>query len=308
MPVKIALVGAGHMGRIHLGKLVNMADVDIIGVIDSDPSMRDLVAATYGVPCFPDTENLPGHPDGVIIATPTDTHHHYGDLFLRQGTHVFCEKPLASSPEEAEHLVSEAKERGLTLQVGHLERFNPAFTQCLGLIERPLLIEAHRLSSFTGRSVDIDVVFDLMIHDLDLVLSLAGSPVREIRGQGLPFLIDKLDAATVRLAFENGCVANISASRISVKKERSITVFEKDRYLFMDLLNCSLTVCTKDQEKGIETKETFLSRTDAVESELAEFISAIRNGTLPTVSGEDGLKAVIVANDITDHIAKHRYS
>lgn len=307
MPVKIALVGAGHMGRIHLDKLMAMTDVEVIGVVDNDTSATQSAASKYGVSCFPDVHSLPSRADGVIIATPTDTHHYYGDFFFNQGTHVFLEKPLTSSPEEGRYLVSEGKKRGLVLQVGHLERFNPAFAQGLRLIEKPLLIEAHRLSSFTGRSVDIDVVFDLMIHDLDLVLSLANSPVNEIRAQGIPFLIDKLDTATARLEFKSGCVANISASRISVKKERSITVFEKNRYLFMDLLNSSITICTKDHERGVETREMFPPKVDAVEAELAEFVSAIRNRTQPTVSGEDGLRAVVIANEITDHIANHQY-
>ena len=304
MPVRIALIGTGHMGLIHLQKLVAMGDVHVAGVTDIDTDRARQSSDKYCVACHDDIADLMGRVDGVIIATPTESHFPIARAFLEQGVNVFIEKPITSTPDEAVSLVDLAREKGLTVQVGHLERFNPAFREAVARIENPLLIETNRLSTFTGRSVDIDVVLDLMIHDIDLVLSLVPSTLREVRSQGIPFVIDKVDAASARLQFENGCVATLNASRISLRKERNITVFERDRYFFIDLLNNALTVCTRSASGAIETAEYFPERKDAVNEELLEFISSIREGSTPSVRGEDGLKALELAKRVTTYITE----
>ena len=302
--MRIALVGAGHMGKIHAQKLTTMPDVEVVGIVDIDGQARKEATEKFSVPAWEDYKTLTGNVDGVVIATPTESHFETAQAFLNANAHVFIEKPITSTPEQAQQLIDIASAKNLVFQVGHLERFNPAFQEALRQVEKPVFIEAQRLSMFTGRSIDIDVVLDLMIHDIDLVLTLVKSGICEVRAHGMPFLIDKLDAASARLVFDNGCVATINASRISIKKERALTIFEKNRYFYVDLLNGKLTVCSKSPSGNLETTEFIAEKMDAVNTELTDFINTIRQGKRPNVHAEDGLKALILANEITRFVAE----
>jgi predicted dehydrogenase len=303
MPLNIALVGAGHMGRIHLQKLAAMEDVRVCGVVDVDREQANVLSEQYGIPCFNDYRDVLDLLDGVVIATPTEAHFEIGKAFLEKGVHVFMEKPVASNAREARDLVGLAARGNLIFQVGHLERLNPAFSKAAALIREPLYIETRRVSPFTGRSTDVTVTFDVMIHDIDLVLSLVRDRVKEVSAQGIAFVSDKLDMVNARVEFDHGCVASFTASRVATGRERSIVVFEKERYFSADLMEGRLTVVSTDKKGGMETVDHEALKGDSVNLELLQFVAAIKGETKPSVTGEDGLNALLLADLIDQHIA-----
>ncbi|HQB33271.1 MAG TPA: Gfo/Idh/MocA family oxidoreductase [Syntrophorhabdus sp.] len=306
MPIKMALVGCGHMGKIHLQKLSSFDEIQIVGIVDVDTKRANDLAQPINVPAFNNYKKLLGNVDGVIIATPTETHYQIAKDFLKSGTHILLEKPITSRQDQAQELIDLAQARQLILQVGFLERFNPAFSKILPIIKKPLLIESRRSSEFTGRSTDIDVVLDLMIHDIDLILSIVREDVCDIRAQGVSFITDKLDMASARIEFSNGCIADLNASRISSKKERTLTVFEGNQIFFIDLLNRRVVYSAKEQNKDIDTEEYTVDPIDAVKYEISLFIQSILTGTAPIVRGEDGLRALTLADQVKQHIAENR--
>lgn len=306
MPIKMALVGCGHMGKIHLQKLSSFDEIQIVGIVDVDTKRANDLAQPINVPAFNNYKKLLGNVDGVIIATPTETHYQIAKDFLKSRTHILLEKPITSRQDQAQELIDLAQARQLILQVGFLERFNPAFSKILPIIKKPLLIESRRSSEFTGRSTDIDVVLDLMIHDIDLILSIVREDVCDIRAQGVSFITDKLDMASARIEFSNGCIADLNASRISSKKERTLTVFEANQIFFIDLLNRRVVYSAKEQNKDIDTEEYTVDPIDAVKYEISLFIQSILTGTAPIVRGEDGLRALTLADQVKQHIAENR--
>ncbi|HQG25124.1 MAG TPA: Gfo/Idh/MocA family oxidoreductase [Syntrophorhabdus sp.] len=306
MPIKMALVGCGHMGKIHLQKLSSFDEIQIAGIVDVDTKRANDLAQPINVPAFNNYKKLLGNVDGVIIATPTETHYQIAKDFLKSGTHILLEKPITSRQDQAQELINLAQTRQLILQVGFLERFNPAISKILPIIKKPLLIESRRLSEFTGRSTDIDVVLDLMIHDIDLILSIVREDVCDIRAQGVSFITDKLDMASARIEFSNGCIADLNASRISSKKERTLTVFEANQIFFIDLLNRRVVYSAKEQNKDIDTEEYTVDPIDAVKYEISLFIQSILTGTAPIVRGEDGLRALTLADQVKQRIAENR--
>ena len=306
MPIKMALVGCGHMGKIHLQKLSSFDEIQIVGIVDVDTKRANDLAQPINVPAFNNYKKLLGNVDGVIIATPTETHYQIAKDFLKSGTHILLEKPITSRQDQAQELINLAQTRQLILQVGFLERFNPAISKILPIIKKPLLIESRRSSEFTGRSTDIDVVLDLMIHDIDLILSIVREDVCDIRAQGVSFITDKLDMASARIEFSNGCIADLNASRISSKKERTLTVFEANQIFFIDLLNRRVVYSAKEQNKDIDTEEYTVDPIDAVKYEISLFIQSILTGTAPIVRGEDGLRALTLADQVKQHIAENR--
>jgi len=306
MPIKMALVGCGHMGKIHLQKLSSFDEIQIVGIVDVDTKRANDLAQPINVPAFNNYKKLLGNVDGVIIATPTETHYQIAKDFLKSGTHILLEKPITSRQDQAQELIDLAQTRQLILQVGFLERFNPAISKILPIIKKPLLIESRRLSEFTGRSTDIDVVLDLMIHDIDLILSIVREDVCDIRAQGVSFITDKLDMASARIEFSNGCIADLNASRISSKKERTLTVFEANQIFFIDLLNRRVVYSAKEQNKDIDTEEYTVDPIDAVKYEISLFIQSILTGTAPIVRGEDGLRALTLADQVKQRIAENR--
>lgn len=306
MPIKMALVGCGHMGKIHLQKLSSFDEIQIVGIVDVDTKRANDLAQPINVPAFNNYKKLLGNVDGVIIATPTETHYQIAKDFLKSGTHILLEKPITSRQDQAQELIDLAQTRQLILQVGFLERFNPAISKILPIIKKPLLIESRRSSEFTGRSTDIDVVLDLMIHDIDLILSIVREDVCDIRAQGVSFITDKLDMASARIEFSNGCIADLNASRISSKKERTLTVFEGNQIFFIDLLNRRVVYSAKEQNKDIDTEEYTVDPIDAVKYEISLFIQSILTGTAPIVRGEDGLRALTLADQVKQRIAENR--
>ncbi len=304
MPVNIALIGLGHMGRIHLGKLCAFDDVAVSGIVDIDRQSAEEHSLKHSVPSFSDYRDVIGRSEGAVIATPTQSHYRIAAACLEAGVHVFIEKPITAHLEEARKLVDLAASKGLVLQVGHLERLNPAFARAAQDIRKPLLIEARRISPFTGRSTDVDVVLDLMIHDLDLVLSLVGEEIKDISAQGTPFVTDMLDVVSARIEFTGGCVASLTSSRVSTFRERSLTVYERDRYFAIDMMQGKLTGITRDEKAQANTSEYTAASMDPVKDELLQFIGAIKGNGDPSVKGIDGLKALDIANRIRDLIAE----
>lgn len=304
MSIKVAVVGTGHMGKIHLGKLHDFKGVRVAGIADIDAAALLALSEKYGLTRHADYKDMANGLNGVVIATPTDTHYPIAKSFMEKGVHVFIEKPVAATVGQARRLVNLAVKKGIVFHVGHLERFNPAFRKARQLIRAPLVIEARRTSPFTGRSTDVDVILDLMIHDLDLVLSLIRKDVKEIGANGVAVVSDKLDAAQARIVFANGSTANIFSSRVATKRERTLTVFEKGRSFCIDFMEGKLTITTKKPGGGIDIEEYAADRIDPVQDELTEFISAIKGSPQQGATGEDGLRALILANKIRQHIAK----
>jgi len=303
MPVNVALIGLGHMGRIHLGKLCSFEDVRVCGVVDVDDSLACEYAGKYTVPSFSRYSDALPDAACAVIATPTPSHYDIAKTCLERGIHVFLEKPITVLPEEARELVDMAATRGLVLQVGLLERLNPALRQALPLIKKPRLVEARRISPFTGRSADVDVVLDLMIHDIDLVLSIVGEEVADVRAQGVPIFTNLPDVASARIEFTGGCVANITASRAATFRERSLTIYEEDRYIGLDLMHGRLSGIVRKEGEQPDTMEYTAPQIDPVRDELLEFVRSVEGHCTPSVSGTDGLKALELASWIQDSIA-----
>jgi predicted dehydrogenase len=304
MSLKIAVIGLGHMGKIHLNKLMTFEDVEVSAVVDVNMALaKELSLKTGMIACENYHEAIPSC-DGAIIASTTETHYTIGKAFLEAGKHVFMEKPITVNPEEAQELIDTAEKRKLVFQIGHLERFNPAFSRASQLVQKPVLIEANRLSPFTGRSTDVDVVLDLMIHDLDLVLSLVNEEIRGLSAQGICLMTDKLDAVSARIEFSGGCVANITASRISPKKERSLTIYENDKSLTIDLLQGRYVNISRNHDGKVDASEYTAEKIDPVHEELAQFIDSIKGKKVPSVTGADGLKALMLVARIKEYIAE----
>jgi predicted dehydrogenase len=332
--LKLAVVGAGHLGRIHARLLSEMADVELAAVVDPLAEARLKVAADCRTHPCADYRELLGHVDAAVIATPTRFHHAVALDFLRAGTPLLVEKPLAANVAEADELVEAAKRQGVVLQVGHIERFNPAFVAAAARVGRPQFIDAVRASGFTGRSTDIGVVHDLMIHDIDLVLSLVDGPLSRVDAVGLGILGRQEDAAQARLEFADGTVANLSASRVSYSPapNRRMHLWSDRGFAAIDFGNRALAVVTPceavragefDYESlSAESKATFKDRlfTDilrvetvdvesrnALADELRDFVDAVRNRSLPRVTGEDGRDALAVVEAILDSMRGHRW-
>lgn len=306
MPLRLCLIGAGHMGRIHAQKLAGMNDVTLTSIIDTDPAQATETARSAGTVGATDyTRALKDGSQAAVIASPTETHYPIARLLLENGIHVFVEKPIAAHPAEARELIVLAKKKGLVLQVGHLERFSPPFRKAHTTIRNPLLIEARRIGPFTGRSTDIDVVHDLMIHDINLVLSLVKSDITRIDARGTPVLTEKIDVAHARIEFSGGCIATLTASRVSRMRERVFSVFEEDRYFSLNLAAGQMFSAKKGANGRMKLHTYQALRPDPVHDELKAFVSAVRYGTDVLVNGEDGLAALVLANTIQETIARH---
>jgi predicted dehydrogenase len=294
------------MGRIHAQKLAGMRDVTLTCVIDTDPSQATETARLHGASeAVHYTRALEDGLQAAVIASPTETHYVVARLLLENGVHVFVEKPIAAHPHEARELITLAKKNGLVLQVGHLERFSPPFRKAQTAIRAPFLIEARRISPFTGRSTDIDVVHDLMIHDIDLVLSLVKSDVTRVDARGTPALTEKIDVAHARIEFAGGCIATLTASRVSRMKERVFTVVEEGGYFSLDLAAGQMFSAKKGTSGRMKLQTYRAVRPDPVHDELKAFVRAVRYGTDALVNGEDALAALILANTIRETIRQH---
>ncbi len=303
MSLKIAVVGLGHMGKIHFNKLLTLNDITVTAVVDVDAECVAGATSDKAIKACSGYNEAIGVCDGVLIASPTETHYEAGKAFLEAGKHVFMEKPVTVTPAQAQELVETAKSKNLVFQIGHLERFNPAFAWASKYVKSPVFIEATRVSPFTGRSIDVDVVLDLMIHDLDLVLSITGDEVSSLTAHGVCLMTDKLDAVNATIEFANGSAANISASRISPRKERSLAIYESDRSISVDLLQGKAVCILKEKAGDFSTLEFAAEKIDPVYDELTDFVTSIRQNTNPTVTGEHGLRALKLATRIKQYIA-----
>jgi len=293
--LRAAAIGVGYMGRFHAQKLATSYAADLIAVVDADAARAREVASELGCAAETDFRKLLGRGlDAVCIAVPTQRHHEVVGACLDAGVHVLVEKPLARSVGEADDLLARAKARGLVLQVGHLERFNPAFRALAAEPGRPLFIDIERLAPFKARGTDVDVVLDLMIHDLDLVLALARAEVEAVSACGFRVLTDAIDIANARIEFADGCVASVSASRVSQAPVRKLRVFRREEYVSADLQGHRLRHVRRD-DGGIGETETRFERTDALHLQTEAFLRAVREGTGPEVSGAEGRRALDLA-------------
>jgi predicted dehydrogenase len=304
--LRCAVIGAGYLGRFHAQKYAAIPRCDLVGVVDPDASARERIASELGVAVFADHRDLLGRTDAVSVATPTATHHAVARDFLRSGSHVLVEKPITATEPEARELIALAAEGSRVLQVGHLERFNPVILAVAGELVNPRFIESNRLAPFKPRGTDVSVVLDLMIHDIDLIQNVVHSPIASIDAVGAPVFTNEIDIANARIRFENGCVADVTASRISMKSERKLRVFQTDAYLSIDLQQKLLTVVRRPAviEEGVPPKvdveERSFEQGDALLAEIESFLDAIEQGRPPVVSGEDGLRALLTATRIAE--------
>lgn len=298
--IRVAVIGVGYLGNFHAQKYAKIEGAELVGVTDADPGRADEVAAANGTKAFASHAELLGIVDAVSIATPTESHYRIGMEFLQAGVDVLVEKPIANSVQEAGELVRAAERGGRILQVGHLERFNGAMSALGDMVRAPSYIEAFRLSPFPNRSTDVDVVLDVMIHDIDLVLKLAGSEVAEVEAFGMPIVSDKFDLANARIRFKNGAVANITANRASKERVRRINLYQRDACISIDYASQSIAVSrpTLDPATGLRPmvdEECVAEKKDALFEELSSFIDSCATRRPPVVSGVDGKKALEVA-------------
>jgi len=310
-PLRVAVIGVGYLGRFHAQKYRQvvgsaLTGSNLIGVVDADADTARRVAAELQVEAFTDHRELLGRVDAVSIAVPTPLHFQVARDFLEQGVHVLVEKPITTTVAEAQELIDLATRKQCVLQVGHLERFNPAIVAAAGILKTPRFVESHRLAPFKQRGTDVSVVLDLMIHDIDLIQELVGAPIVSIDASGAAIFSKDLDIANARIRFANGCVANTTASRVSLKQERKIRLFQDDAYLSIDLQQKILTVIRKKGDAPVESpaqvaiEEQSFDQGDALLDEITAFLKAIREGTPPIVTGEQGKRALETATRIAE--------
>jgi predicted dehydrogenase len=304
-PLRIAVIGVGHLGQHHARILASRPEVTLVGVFDSNAARAGEVAASVGTRAFSDPAALGDVSlDAVVVSVPTDAHAAVAGPLLRRGIAALVEKPLARTLDEADQLIAAAREGGSVLAVGHSERFNPAVMAALPHITRPGFVEVHRLGTMPGRSLDIDVVFDLMIHDLDVLLATVGPEVTSVEAVGVPVLTPRVDIANARLRFASGCIANITASRISRDRVRKIRYFQPQSYVSIDYASQELEMWSLRPGAiglaAIQGGKIEIPRGEPLELELVDFIDAVRDRRVPRVSGEDGRRALALAQRITD--------
>lgn len=320
--LKIGVLGAGHLGKIHL-RLLNQSDkYELVGFYDPNTENAQKVAAEFGYRKFDTIEELIGKVDVVDIVTPTLSHYDCAVMAIKKGKHIFLEKPISNTVEEAEEIIRLAQEYNVKGQVGHVERFNPAFKAVKDKINNPMFIETHRLAEFNPRGTDVPVVLDLMIHDIDAILSVVKSKVKDIHASGVSVISDSPDIANARIEFENGCVANVTSSRISMKNMRKARFFQKDAYISVDYLDkiCEVVKMKDAPEvpgdfdmilqnaEGVRKQIYFdnpeVAQNNAILDELETFADAISNDTTPIVTLEDGTEALRIAYRIIDCFKK----
>lgn len=318
--LKIGVFGAGHLGKFHLNNWKEIEGVELVGFYDPSDRTAKAVIEKYNLKRFTNPEDLMALIDAADVVAPTNHHFDLCKLAVRMGKHVFVEKPMCNTMEEANELVKLVREANVKLQVGHVERFNPAFLAVKDLQLNPMFIEVHRLSQFNPRGTEVSVILDLMIHDIDIILSLVKSDVKQVHANGVAVMTDTPDIANVRIEFDNGCVANLTSSRISMKKMRKIRLFQRDAYIGIDFLEkkseiikmkdntdkeaFTFDIETKNGTKTIAVSNPAVKDVNAIKMELQQFKDAILNNTPTAVSEVDGLRAMDVAHQILQKIER----
>ena len=301
---RVAVVGVGHFGRHHARVLSTLPGVRLETVVDIDLARAQATAAEVGTAFAGDASSLDGRVDAVTVAVPTDVHHAVALPLLERGISVLVEKPIARTVAEADELIAAAAANGAVLAVGHTERYNPAVAVALPLVRSPRFIEVHRIGAFAGRSLDIDVVFDLMIHDLDIILTAVGGDVVSVEAVGVPVLTDRADIANARLRFESGCIANLTASRISREQIRKLRFFQKDAYISVDCAEQEVEGWRLARGSGsvpaIEGGKLDVPRGEPLVRELTDFVAAVAGGSAPTVDGVAGRLALALAERVAE--------
>src|SRR5689334_976391 len=319
--LKIGVFGVGHLGKFHLNNWKEIPGTELVGFYDPDDDAAKNVSEKYQLARFVDADALVDACDAIDVVAPTNFHFDLCEKAIKKGKHVFVEKPLANTMEEARLLVKLVEESGVKCQVGHVERFNPAFLALKGMQLNPMFIEVHRLAQFNPRGTEVSVILDLMIHDIDIILSLVRSDVKAISASGVGVMTETPDIANVRIEFHNGCVANLTSSRISMKKMRKIRLFQKDAYIGIDFLNkktevikmageadanaFSFDIETPNGPKTVAISNPAVTDHNAIKEELVAFKNAIQNNSKPIVSEIDGLMAMDVAHQILDKIGNN---
>ena len=311
-PIRAAVVGVGYLGRFHAQKYAAAEGAELVAVVDADAERAAEIAEEIGTEALTSVADLEGRVDAVSIVTPTRSHHEIARGLLDAGVHVLVEKPITVTAAEAAELVDLAEERKVVLQVGHLERFNPAILGVAPLLKEPRFIEAHRLAPFNPRGADVSVVLDLMIHDVDLVLNMVRAPIESIDANGASVISEEPDIANARIRFENGCVANVTASRITPRTERKLRIFQHHAYMSIDLHARKTAVYQMGGDgmptplPGITMKHASYEQADALRTEIDAFLHSIRTGTPPVVSGEDGRRALETVIEIARLVGDER--
>jgi predicted dehydrogenase len=308
-PVRLAIVGVGHLGRQHARVAAGLPGAAVVGVLDKRRERAEEVAREFGLPVLSDLEAVAREAEAVVVATPTVTHAEIAAFFLGSARDVQIENPITTTVEEADRLLALARERDRVVQVGHVERYNPAVEAAFGLLAEPRFIEVHRLSLFTGRSLDVDVVRDVMIHDLQIVGELVRRPVAEVRAAGLPVLTREPDIANARIAFEGGCIASLTASRVSQDKVRKFRVFARSAYVSIDMLARSATayrLSGTGARPEVRAVELDVSPEEPLRHELEDFVASVRERARPRVPGEAGRDALALADRVLEAIEAHR--
>lgn len=306
--VRVGVVGAGYLGKYHAEKYSQMDDVELAGVVDIDGLQAKKVANSLNTKSYRNYHDLIGKVEAVSIVVPTRAHFSISKDFLENDIDVLIEKPITTTLEQADELIRISETRGLIIQVGHLERFNPAVLALKDMVKNPRFIESHRLSIFKERGIDVSVVLDLMIHDIDIISSLVKSEIKSIHAAGTAIITDRVDIANTRMEFENGCVANVTASRISTKNERKTRLFQRDAYISVDFANHEINIVRKNIDEknslipGMEIKNLCFTKGDALKDELAAFVKAVGRREVPEVTGQVGRDALKVALSIMEQI------
>lgn len=306
--LNVAVIGVGHLGKFHANKYAASDACHLIAVVDADLPTAKTIADKHGAEALTDYQAILDRVDAVSLVVPTSLHFQIARDCLQAGIHCLIEKPITESVDEAQTLIDLAEEKNLVLQVGHIERFNSVMMDIDELLDKPQFIESTRLAPFTPRATDVSVILDLMIHDIDIILDLIDSPIRHISASGISVLSDQIDIANARLEFDSGCVANVTASRISRKRERKLRIFQKDAYISADFQEKILAVNRKGSEQtengfhDITHREKIYEDTDALNLEVLDFIHAINTAGQPKVTGKDGKRALETAIKITQLI------
>ncbi len=305
---RVAVVGVGDFGRNHVRVWRELEGAELVGIVDTQPERARSVAAEFATQALPNIEALAGNVDAVSLAAPTVEHARLGCRLLELGVDVLVEKPMAASLGEADELIAAARRAGRILQVGHLERFNPAIAAVEKIVTRPLFFEVHRLGVFSPRSLDVDVVYDVMIHDLDIILALVDGPVRDLRAVGIPVLTDKVDIAHARIEFDSGAVANLTASRVSTERVRKMRFFQEHEYISVDYTRqdvLRIRVRQAGAQPQVDFEKVPTQTEEPLRAELRAFLEAVRTRNAPRVDGQAGRRALELADWVMQGILEH---